>query len=258
MGQKINYDYNSDGKKIFLLYPHSVIRDNLLDTLIMAGFETYTLVDEKKARNLLTKFPDSILFINIDAGLKENEWERYIHSIREDPKTIGSRIGIMSYNQDEELMRKYLIDLSIPCGYIQLKLGLMESTKIILSALEANEARGRRKFIRADCRDDIHASLNFKEESGLYRGKLMDISSSGVTAKFDGLIDFPPKSMLRDVQLRVRGGLLLSDMIMAGTRHDDRNVCIMLFGSKLSSEEKAIIHRYVKICLQKYIDELKL
>jgi len=257
MGQLI-YNYNNDGKKIFLLYPHSVIRDNLMDTLIMSGFETYTLVDEEKARSLLAKFPESILFINIDAGLKENKWESYIQSIQQDPKTIGSRIGIMSYNQDEELMRKYLIDMSIPCGYIQLKLGLVESTKIILNALEANEARGRRKFLRADCRDDLHASLNYKEESGLYRGKLMDISASGVTARFDGIVDFPPKSMLRNVQLRVRGGLVLSDMIMAGKRHDDKRVFILLFGSKLSNEEKTIIHRYVKTCLQKYIDGLKL
>ena len=69
-----NSDGNAAGKKVFLLYHHSVIRDDMLDMLIMAGFETYTLVDEKKAQKLLTKFPDSILFINIDEGLKEKEW----------------------------------------------------------------------------------------------------------------------------------------------------------------------------------------
>jgi hypothetical protein len=41
---------DAQGKKIFLLYPHSVIRDEMLDLLIMAGFETYTLLDEQKAR----------------------------------------------------------------------------------------------------------------------------------------------------------------------------------------------------------------
>jgi hypothetical protein len=52
------------GKKIFLLYPHSVIHDEMPDILIMAGYETYTVQDEKRARKLLEKFPGSIMFIN--------------------------------------------------------------------------------------------------------------------------------------------------------------------------------------------------
>jgi hypothetical protein len=60
-----------EGKKIFLLHPHSVIREDMLDILIMAGYETYTVLDEKRARKLLEKFPGSIMFINIDEGLKE-------------------------------------------------------------------------------------------------------------------------------------------------------------------------------------------
>ena len=41
-----------EGKKVFLLYPQSVIKDEMLDLLIMAGYETYTISDEKKAKKL--------------------------------------------------------------------------------------------------------------------------------------------------------------------------------------------------------------
>jgi len=148
------------GKKIFLLRPHSVIHQEMLDVLIMAGYETYTIINEEKARKLLKKFPGSIMFINIDEGLSEPEWEVYIRQILIDEDTKTCRLGIMSYNQDKSLMQKYLMEISVPCGYIQLKLGLNESTKIILAALEANEARGRRKFIRAEWEDDLNAQLN--------------------------------------------------------------------------------------------------
>jgi hypothetical protein len=248
---------NSDGKKVFILYPHSVIREEMLDYLIMEGYETYTLVDERKARRLIEKFPSSIMFINIDEGLKEKEWEGYIRDIQDDPHTKDTRLGIVSYNQDRDLMKKYLMELAIPCGYIQLKLGLEESTKIILGALEATEAKGRRKFIRADCADDISASLNYIGPSGTYRGKILDISSAGVAAKFDRINDLPPKSMLRDVQLRLRGGLVMTDMILMGQRHDNKQVSILLFDPKMSKENKLIIHRYIKQCLQKYINGLK-
>jgi len=248
---------DSSGKKIFLLYPHSVIRDEMLDLLIMAGYETYTLFDEKKAKKLLVKFPGSIMFINIDEGLKEKEWENYIREIQENPQTKESRLGIMSYNQDKDLMKKYLMDLAIPCGYVQLKLGLQESTKIILGALEATEARGRRKYIRADCHDDINATLNYKGASSIYHGKIMDISSAGVAAKFDKFEDMPPNSLLKDVQLKLRGGLVMADMILMGQRHDNKFINIMLYASKLSTNDKLVVHRYIKQCLQKYIDALK-
>ncbi|MDR0602133.1 MAG: PilZ domain-containing protein, partial [Treponema sp.] len=150
------------GKKVFLLYPHSVIHEEMLDILIMSGFETYTLRDHKRAAKLLEKFPDSIMFVNIDDGMPEREWETYIRDLQENPKTQGSRLGILSYNQDKALMEKYLMKLSVPCGYIQLKLGIQQSTKIILNALEANEARGRRKYIRAFCEDDHSATMNYK------------------------------------------------------------------------------------------------
>ena len=244
------------GKKIFLLHPHSVIRDEMLDLLIMAGYETYTILDEKRARKLLVKFPGSIMFINIDEGLKEKEWEAYIRSIQGDPQTQSTRLGIMSYNQDRDLMQKYLMELTIPCGYIQLKLGLQESTKIILNALEANEARGMRKCIRAYCQDDINATLNFKDDSGLCHGKILDISSAGLAAKFQKANKLANNALVKDVQLKLRGGLVMADMIFIGQRSDDSRINIMVFDPKISTEHKLAIHHYIKQCLQKYINSI--
>jgi L-rhamnose mutarotase len=244
------------GKKIFLLYPHSVIHEEMLDILIMAGYETYTIQDEKRARKLLEKFPGSIMFVNIDEGLKEKEWEAYIRDIMENPKTRDSQLGIMSYNQDRDLMQKYLMDLSVPCGYIQLKLGLQESTRIILSALEANEARGRRRYLRASCDEDVNTTMNYKGENATYHGKILDISSAGIAAKLEKFEDLPVNSLLRNIQLKLRGSILMTDMILMGRRQDNPLIHILLFDPKMSKDNKLIIHRYIKQCLQKYIDTL--
>ena len=245
------------GKKIFLLHPHSVIKDDMLDILMMAGYETYTIFDETRAQKLLLKFPDSIMFINIDEGLKEKEWEAYILDILENPKLKDCRLGIMSYNQDQDLMKKYLIDLGIPCGYIQLKLGVQESTNIMLGALEANEAKDRRKHIRADCRDDAGSTLNYKGETEVYHGNIMDISSAGIEVKLEKLGDHAVNSVLRNVQLKLRDGDVMTDMIFMGQRQDNENVYVLLFEPNMSTENKLVIHRYIKQCLQEYIDGLK-
>jgi hypothetical protein len=249
--------FYTEGKKTFFLYPHSVIHQEMLDILIMAGYETYTLIDHVRARKLLVKFPGSIMFVNIDERMKEAEWESYIKETMTDPATKENRLGIMSYNADRDLMQKYLMDIAVPCGYVQLKLGVQESTRIILQALEVNEARGRRKFLRADCQDDINATMNYKSDAGMYHGKLLDISSAGIAAKIEQFEDLPPNSLLRNVQLKFRGGLFMTDMILMGRRKDNRLIYIFLFDPRMSKDNKIAIHRYIKLCLQKYIDELK-
>ena len=66
------------GKKVFFLYPHSVIQNEMVIELIRNEYEIYLLFDHMKTVRLLEKYNDSILFINIDEGLMENEWEKYI------------------------------------------------------------------------------------------------------------------------------------------------------------------------------------
>jgi hypothetical protein len=247
------------GKKVFLLYPHSVIHDEMLDILIMSGFETYTLWDHKKAVRILEHFPGSIMFINIDEGMPEKEWEAYIRGLQENPKTAGVRMGILSYNQDKKLMEKYLMEISVPCGYVQLKLGIQESTRIILNVLQANEAKGRRKYLRVVCEDDINATMNYKSPEGFYQGKLLDISSAGIAAKIAKFPDQAVNTVLREVQLKLRGALVMTDTILMGKRKDDRDVWILLFNpAKIDQDDKLVIHRYIKQCLQRYIDQMKL
>jgi L-rhamnose mutarotase len=245
------------GKKIFFLYPHSVIHDEMLDILIMNGYESYAIRDHKKARRILEYFPGSIMFVNIDEGLEEREWEKYIQDIQQDPKTKDSRLGILSYNTDKSLMQKYLMQIGVPCGYIHLKLGLQASTKIMLEALKANEAKGRRKFIRVSCNDDTSATMNYKNSDGvIYYGKLLDISSAGIAVRIENFADFPPNSKLRETQLKLRGTLVLTDVILMGNRRDDKNEWLFLFDPKMPQNHKLVIHRYIKQSLQRYIDQL--
>jgi hypothetical protein len=249
---------DAQGKKVFLLYPHSVIHDEMLDILIMSGFETYTLRDHKRAVRILEHFPGSIMFINIDEGMPEHDWEIYIRQLQENPKTAGTRLGILSYNQDKQLMEKYLMDLAVPCGYVQLKLGIQESTRIILNALQANEAKGRRKYIRAFCEDDINATMNYKSPEGLYQGKILDISSAGIAAKIPKFPDLAVNTVLRDVQLKLRGALCMTDAVLMGKRQGDGDVWILLFDpAKISQDNKLVIHRYIKQSLQRFIDQMK-
>ena len=80
--------------------------------------------------------------------MPEYEWEEWIKKRLEDPETKTVGIGIVTYNSDERLQKKYLMDIGIGFGFIKLKLGLDESTKILLTTLKASGGE-RAQEIRA-------------------------------------------------------------------------------------------------------------
>ena len=88
--------------------------------------------------------------------------------------------------------------------FIKLKLGLEQSRSIILKTLEANEAKGRRKYLRIDCWQHRNTELNVKLGEKLCGGRIKDISSVGMAFIFDESQDLNKNTMLNDVQLKLR------------------------------------------------------
>jgi hypothetical protein len=97
--------------------------------------------------------------------------------------------------------------------------------------------------------------MNFKSPEGVFHGKLLDISTAGFAAKIPNF-DFTPNSKLEQVQLRLRGGIVMSDAILIGTRQDDRDVGIFLFLPNMRPNFKAVICHFVKESLQRDINRL--
>lgn len=249
-------DENDLGKKVFFLYPPSVIRDELISRLIEQEYEVYMLKDIGMANRLIARYPNSLMFVNIDTGLSEPEWETWIKGIQSADTTRQTGIGIVSYNTDEELQKKYLMDMGIQCGFIKLKLGVDESSRILLTTLKANEAKGRRKYVRASCLHDSLSAINIREGPIKTVGKLQDISTVGFSCILDPDPAFEKNSVLHDVQLKLRASLVRLEVIVFGTRvQDDRTVYVMLFRQGLQQTAREKIRNFIQLTLQAEIEQ---
>ena len=138
------------GKKVFFLYPPPVLSE-VLQELINKEFEVYLAKDHVRLRRVLAKSPDAIVFLDLDEGLDEAGWEAYVRGLRADPITAGVGIGVLTLTDDVALREKYLMDIQVQCGFVILKIGAAKTAEILVRTLDANEARGRRKFVRAAC-----------------------------------------------------------------------------------------------------------
>ena len=244
------------GRKVFILYPQSVIKEEMLHLLIAAEYEVALLYETQKALRVLSKYPNSILFINIEEEMKEPEWAAFITKIMENEATSGVRIGIICHNASAALKKKYVLQIGVKCGFINLKNGLKESFKIIATTLEANEAKGRRKYVRAVCSDKDKAMFNVKYGGDYLTGSILDISSVGMACTFDKPQNLKLGIDLDDIQLKLRAVLCRLKGKLVGMDKEKGERLVVLFSKKISPRERHKIHQFVYDRFQETINAL--
>ena len=243
------------GREVFFLYPPSVLEEQLLNIVVQAEYEVYLLKDHQKAPLLLADYPDAILFVNIDERLRGDSWEDWIARLMASEQTSSVKVGILSYNDDPALAQYYLMDLSVPCGFIKLKLGLKESAKILLTVLEANEARGKRRFVRAAVPSNNTARFNMRQAGEVYRGSIIDISVAGAACTFESEVDLAVGDSVGDMQLNLRGRNVSVTGSVAGTRSvDGRKIYVILFREGSDDRIRHKLHDFIHSTLQIEMD----
>lgn len=243
------------GKKVFFLYPPSVVKADLVTRLLEKEFEVYLLRDHEAMKRILRAYPDSIVFINIDEGMSEGEWRKWIRELLAAPETAEVGVGILSYNSDEDLAGVYLMDIGARCGFVKMKLGAEASARILIDTLQANEAKGRRKFIRVNCEHDKLATLNVRHNGTVINGQLKDVSVAGFSCVFDTDPSFMKNVKVDDIQLKLHGTLLKTEGIVFGSRTGEGGtVYVLLFTNRLDDVGREKIRKYIQSALQTEIE----
>lgn len=248
-------DYQT-GRKVFFLYPHSVIESDLMYDLIKNEYEVYTIKDHRKLNLIFKKYKNSILFVNIDYYLTDSQWYEYIKELIEDPEYKSLQIGVLTYNDNTDLAKKYLLELLIPCGFILLKLGKEESRNIILQTLAVNECKGEKKYIRVKSNSCLKSTLNFKHFGELIHGHITDISSVGMGCVLDESVDINRNTFLQKMQLKLNGRMILTDGIVFGYRtiSETEKLYVVMFTNTMCDDTKLKIHKYIYEVLQEEMD----
>ena len=248
------------GKKIFFLYPSAVVQNRVTEEFIQQEFEVYVAKDHQKLLRLLKKYPDSIVFVNINDGMNENEWEAWIKKVLTDEETARVGIGIISNNDDEAQKQKYLTQIKIPCGYTVVKTDLNHAIKQLFDILKAADAKGRRKYIRAIIADgEPNTTVNFPNNGIFMNGAIKDISVVGFSCVFDDDPELEKNTLFKDIQIRLQSTILKAEGIIFGSRMDrNMKIYVILFTQRVDPEARAKIRRYIQANLQAKLDmELK-
>jgi hypothetical protein len=217
-------------KKIFFVYPVSIVYDFLKD-LIRYGYEVYVIKDHTKLPRLAEKYHYSIAYINIFEKMNAKGWESFIKSLIGDKDAEGLQIGICTYStsDDDELSVKYLLELGLTGGYINLHTSYKKSLEKILKILEASEARGNRKFVRVKPFTDdnnTHVLININDK--VLQCRILDISISCLSIELTGE-KLVKNQILRDSIVKLRGVPCHVDLLVKGFHSDNNDIYILFF-----------------------------
>jgi hypothetical protein len=246
------------GRKIFFLNPSPFFQNEIGFELTQQEFEVYYVREHSNLRRALRKFPESIVFVNLDGPLPEKEWESWIRRILADPVTARIRFGVLADLHNEQIERKYTETLKLPCGHIvPSKSDPQKTVKQLLAALLAVDARGRRKYVRATSENDTQMTINIPHDSFYLKGVIKDISAVGISCTFQEDPEFDKNTLCKDMQLKLQSTILKAEGIVFGSRPDGLSkIYVFLFTQRVDPEVRLKIRNYVQQVLQAKMSRL--
>jgi hypothetical protein len=245
------------GRKVFFLYPLPQIQNEVIDELIQREYEVYVARDRTTLRRTLGQFPGSIVFIDLDQIVGEKEWESWIREVMKAKDLEDIRIGILTTNRNDLLQNKYTHMLHLPCGYTMIHRDLHITVTQLLGILNANEAKGRRKYLRATTDDEGWTVVNFPLGGQFVSGVIRDISTAGFSCSFNEDPDFSKNSSFSNVQIKLRHTILNVETVIFGSRIEGKTkIYVALFTDRLSPDTRIKIRKYIQGNLQAKMDAI--
>jgi translation elongation factor EF-1beta len=244
------------GKKIFFLYPSALIQNEIAAELIQRELEVYIVKDHVKLRRILKRYPDSIVWVNIDNGMREKEWETWIRNVLADSATANIAFGIFSSECNEALVQKYTDAIKVKCGYVVVKTDAKKAIIQILTNLKTVDAWGRRKYIRVTSDNEALTTINLPYNNDFIKGTIKDISVAGLSCFFPEDPDIDKNSLISNIQIKLQSILLKAEGIAFGSRMDGLiKIYVIIFTQRTDPEVRVKIRKFVQASLQARMDK---
>jgi CheY-like chemotaxis protein len=243
------------GKKIFFLYPTAVVQNRIITELAQQEYEVYAAKNKDSLKRVLRKYPNSVVFVDINEQMPEKDWDLWVTAVMEASDTKTVSIGVVTSNDDEQLQRKYLEALKVSCGYTVVKFDLDKSIAHIISILQTVGAKGRRKYIRATTEREANTTINMPVNGMFVKGQIKDISVVGISCTLEGSPDISKNALVKDIQIKLQTSLIKVEGIVFGSRMEGlEKIYVVLFTQRIDPEVRIKIRKYIQRNLQSKMD----
>lgn len=171
------------GRKVFFINPSVTFEQQVIDRLRLMEYEVYAIDDYRKAKPLLRKNADSICFCIVESQLTLKGWHNFIKSFENENVFAPLDVGVIIPPLAEEKHANFIASLQLDAGIIKLEKDSEPMFHEIVKAMDKMNAKGMRKYVRANCLNESQADLLWLKDNRMLKLKIIDISSVGIAAK---------------------------------------------------------------------------
>lgn len=244
------------GRKVFFLSPSYDVQKNVIDHLCELEFEIYILKDIKNVKNILKNFPHSICFINIDEIMEASDWFNFVHSFEDDENLATIFLGIMSQRAKTKDKELFLLNATIPAGFINTAVNFSELAELFQQILELNGAKGRRKYVRADCEKDSLTYAHIKIGNIFLDLKIKDISSVGFSCivPTNVVSEFKPNTVIRNCTIILHDKkITIPSAVIMVKNIENKHYGVFLYLKGILFSSKTTIRNYISSRLMRLL-----
>ena len=235
------------GRKIFFLNPPLLVDNYMKDNLTDDEFEVYAISDYQLAKAALRHYENAICFIYIDDDLSMDGWYNFIKSFEIEEGLQSIFLGVMSYKAKPKDKERFLMNLKLPGGFIDLNQKPADLYAQVSGILTINGAKGIRKVIRLDLLDNNVLGY-FSHNNALIPFTLKDISTLGFAARAPlNIVDhFVNGRRIDNVSLTMgRYSVMCSIVIYNKKIENGACTVVAIFDDKLPKEDYKKIHDFI-------------
>ena len=237
------------GRKIFFLYPSFVMEHFLIENLKRNEYEVYILNDYRKAKAVLAANKDAMLFINIDSELSYSQWFNYARSFEGFPDLDSIYVGVVTEKAGWEDKAKFEQNVNLKAGFTIIEGKTEKTLKDFIDLLELHGAKGRRKYIRLDTRNERDVTGYLSAAGRLYAFDVRDISSAGfaITYKKEIVNLFQKNTLIRNLSLSVGRKSMVCSCIVFNTQvnPDGSAISVLMLTNENLDSSKTYIRNYI-------------
>lgn len=236
------------GRRVFFLNPPLSVENTVLPFLKDLDYEVYVIREYACAKPILKLNENAICFIFIDDELTFDGWFNFIKSFETDDSVKSIFLGVLSLKAKPKDQEHFMMNLKLPGGFVMLEKNMEVSAETIEGILRINGAKGVRKCIRLELKDNNEVNGYFTNGSMLYSFKLVDISSLGfaavVPAKMGGI--FQKGRVIPNVSITMkRYSFVCSIVVFNAKVTGDTCLVVMMLHPETSKVVRKKIHDFV-------------
>lgn len=157
------------GRKVFFIAPSVSFEQQVIERLRLMEYEVYAIDDYRKAKPLLRKNADCICFCIVESQLSLKGWHNFIKSFEEENVFAPLDMGVVMHSLPDEKKANFIAGLQIDAGIIIQDQDHEAMFHEIVKAMDSQNAKGMRKYVRANCLNESQADLLWLKDNQIGR-----------------------------------------------------------------------------------------